>query len=195
VTGRLAAVWWRGGAGDAEGLDRAMLEDVVDLLAEMPQVDPVLLTDAAGRSVAESVTWPSMRVVDLAGADFGSALAALGTLEGETAVVLAADAPDLPALSVGKLFSALTSVEVAVCPAEGGGLVGVGCQLTAQRWLLESALDLDAPDALEVVRAAAPPRALTVTPGWHRVRSAADLDRLDPDLEGWAVTRSWLATR
>jgi hypothetical protein len=165
----------------------------------MPEVEPVLLAGAGGRAVAESVTWPTMPVVDVGGPpELGAASAALAALAGvggSTGVVVVADAPDLPALTVGKVFSALTSVEVAACPAAGGGLVAIGTRLPAPDWLARSGLDVDAPDALERLRAAAPrPRGLTVTPGWHRVRGAEDAARLDPGLEGWAATRAWLAS-
>jgi hypothetical protein len=33
---------------------------------------------------------------------------------------------------------------------------------------------------------------VATTPGWHRVRTSADLDRLDPGLEGWENTRAVL---
>jgi hypothetical protein len=53
---------------------------------------------------------------------------------------------------------------------------------------------LDAADAVQRLRAAAPRRtAVAIGPGWHRVRSADDLASLDPGLEGWEVTRAALS--
>jgi hypothetical protein len=53
---------------------------------------------------------------------------------------------------------------------------------------------LDTPDALARLAASAvDPAALSVGPGWHRVRGPADATRLDPGLEGWPATRALLA--
>ena len=111
----------------------------------------------------------------------------------DEAALICADAPDLPPLLVGKLFSALTAADVAVCPAEDGRLVSLAARLPAAEWLEVIAVDLDDPDALSRLRAAAPPRALVVGAGWHRVHGVADAMRLDPGLEGWEATRAWLA--
>jgi hypothetical protein len=61
-------------------------------------------------------------------------------------------------------------------------------------WLPDD-VRLDDPGALARLRAAAPPRALTVGPGWRRVRAPVDVQRLDPGLEGWDATRAYLATQ
>ena len=64
--------------------------------------------------------------------------AALAALDGyDQAAVVAADAPDLPGLTVGKLLRPLTSRPVAVAPVEGGGagLLGVACRLPVPGWL------------------------------------------------------------
>ncbi|MGI5322792.1 DUF2064 domain-containing protein [Actinomadura nitritigenes] len=52
---------------------------------------------------------------------------------------------------------------------------------------------LDAPDALARLRAAAPrPGLVPQGPGWHRIRTPADVRFLDPGLEGWDNTRALL---
>lgn len=114
------------------------------------------------------------------------------TAEAAIAVV-AGDAPDLPGLLVGKLFRALGSAEVAVCPAAGGGLVAVASRVPVPDWFVRARVGLDTTDAVDRLQAAAPhPRSLGVAPGWHRVRVRADLDRLDPGLDGWDATRTLL---
>jgi hypothetical protein len=106
--------------------------------------------------------------------------------------VLAADAPDLPGMLIGKLLQPLTSRTAAVAPAHGGGLLGVASRLPLPDWLPQVDLDGGRP---EDVREAAPRKALVaVTPGWHRLRQPADLARLDPALEGWETTRALLST-
>ena len=173
----------------------AMLEDVVDLVAEMQQVDGALVTTTAGRDAAAAVAWPGMPVLVADSTDVDAALAAVRAAGADEAAVVCADAPDLPALLVGKLFSALTGVEVAVCPADSGALVAVASRLPVPTWLVELGLSVDAADALDRLRAAAPRRGLQVGSGWHRVRTPDDVVRLDPGLEGWEATRLWLASR
>ncbi|MGH3379185.1 MAG: DUF2064 domain-containing protein, partial [Actinoallomurus sp.] len=92
----------------------------------------------------------------------------------------------------GKLFRALGSGEVAICPAKDGGLVALAARLPAPAWL--AGIDLDTADAPSRLRAAAGrPGAVRSGPGWHRLRTPADLGRLDPGLEGWDNTRILLA--
>ena len=176
-------------------LAAAMLEDVVDLAAEMPQVDgsAVVCTRPGGAATAHAVVWPGMPVLELA-ADAGIAdviAVVAARLEASHVVVVAADAPDLPPLLVGKLFSALTGAGVAVCPAAEGGLVAVGAGVPVPAWLAGAGVDVDAPDALTLLRRHAPARSLVVGPGWHRVRSVPAALQLDPELEGWEATRRW----
>lgn len=179
----------------ADTLEAAMLEDVVDLVAEMQQVDGALVAVGTAEGAARAVAWPGMPVLLAADATVASGLTALGEAGADEGALVSADVPDLPALLIGKLFSALTSAEVAVCPADSGALVALASRLPAPAWLTALGLTLDPPDALDRLRAAAPRRALHVGSGWHRVRGVADAMRLDPGLEGWETTRAWLAIR
>src|SRR3954471_12084688 len=163
-----------------------MLEDVVVLVEAMREVEAALAVPAGAADTVRAVTWPGMPVVDVPAApnvcDVLDALAAAGA---EEAGVVCPDAPDLPALLLGKLHSALTSAEVAVCPSDDGRLVALATWLPAPQWLRESAATLDGADVVRRLRAQAPRRALHVGPGWHRIRDAEDARRLDPGLEGW----------
>jgi hypothetical protein len=180
-------------AAAPDSLAVAMLEDVVDLVAEMRQVDGALVATAAGESAARAVGWPNMALLVVDAADVASGLDALAGIGADEGALVCADAPDLPALLVGKLFSALTTVEVAVCPGERGELVSLASRLPVPEWLAALGLTLDATDALDRLRAAAPRRGVQIGSGWHRVRTPDDVARLDPGLEGWEATRAWLA--
>ena len=136
----------------------------------------------------------------------GLAARTLGELAGigaGQAAVLAADAPDLPPLLIGKLLRALGSQprgQIALCPAEGGGLVALAAWLPAPGWLAGvhtgPGSELDVDDIAERLDGAAPRRgAVRTGPGWRRIRSAADVARLDPGLEGWDATRDLLFAR
>jgi glycosyltransferase A (GT-A) superfamily protein (DUF2064 family) len=163
----------------------AMLEDTYEVVAGLELVTPVLALTEPDED-AEAITWPGTEVVLTTG--LRALLDQLAALGAEQAAVVAHDAPDLPPLLLGKLFRALGSGEVAICPAKGGGLVALAARLPAPPWLKE--IDLDTPDAPNRLRAAAEvPGAVRSGPGWHRLRAPEDLSRLDPGLEGWDNTR------
>lgn len=150
---------------DQEAYDAALLADSYDLL-----------DDLAG--VTASVAAP--------GATLHEALHALGPAT--IGAVISGDAPDLPRLLVGKLFSACEDRLAGVLPASDGRLVGFAVRLPAPEWVTFSL-----EDGLDAVHAAAPRGAVTVGPGWHRLARPEDVSRLDPRLEGWPHTRALLS--
>jgi hypothetical protein len=170
---------------DPEKFRLAVLEDTYEVIAGLDLVTPVLaLTE--DDEAAEEITWPGTEVVRTTGLrDLLGVLAGLGA---EQAAVVAHDAPDLPRLLIGKLFRGLGSGEVSICAAKDGGLVALAARLPAAPWIGD--VDLDTKDAPSRLRAAAGrPGAVRSGPGWHRLRTPADLSRLDPGLEGWDNTR------
>jgi glycosyltransferase A (GT-A) superfamily protein (DUF2064 family) len=185
-----------------EALRAAMVEDVYETVAALELVEPVLALDAddSGRDLLEALTWPGTVVVQLPRQSPNAsrtrlALDALAAAGADQVTVLAGDAPDLPGLLVGKLHRALGSADVAVLPGSDGGLVGLATNAPLPDWLAadSAAVDLDDDHALATLRDAARRRtAVSVGPGWHRVRNRDDLARLDPGLEGWEITRQLL---
>jgi glycosyltransferase A (GT-A) superfamily protein (DUF2064 family) len=198
VTRRLVGVAaWRPASGPfpSAALRRAMVEDVYEAVAALELVEPVLVVgDDPSAEALEELTWPGTAVVRItAQGPAVEALTGMHALGAEEATVVAGDAPDLPALLIGKLHRGLGSADVAVLPARGGGLVALACRCPVPPWLVASGADLDTPDALERLRAAAPRRtALSVGPGWHRLRDPDDESALDEGLEGWELTRAAL---
>jgi hypothetical protein len=171
----------------------AMLEDVVDLVEAMREVDAALAVPERADDAIRAVTWPTMPVLTVPlDADVCAVVDAVAGTGADEVAVVCPDAPDLPALLLGKLHSALTSAEVAICPADDGRLVALVSAVPPPAWLRDAAIELDSTDAVRRLRAAAPRRALHVGPGWHRIRGAEDADRLDPGLEGWEATRAVL---
>lgn len=196
MTGRFAAVLARPSAAGPPGTDPeeyrlALLEDTYEVVAGLEFVTSVLALTGPDPA-AEAITWPGTPILRVAGlADLLRVLAERGA---EQAAVVAPDAPDLPPLLLGKLFRALGSGQVAVCPADNGGLVALGVRLPAPAWLGD--VDLDTLDAPARLRAAAgEPGAVRPAPGWRRLHGPADLARLDPGLEGWENTRALLSGR
>jgi molybdopterin-guanine dinucleotide biosynthesis protein A len=181
--------------GPAPGLPdelvAAMLSDVVDLVASTPQVAPAVLATHGCLDLARDALWPSTPLIEVADdATIGGLLAAVPSAGMVAVAVVAADAPDLPGLLLGKLFRAVSGrTDVAVIPADPDALVAVAATLPQPDWLRDSDVRLGDRDALLALHAAAPPRELSLAPGWHRVRSVADTDTLDPGLEGWDATR------
>lgn len=198
MTSRYAAVLARPGAAGPPGTDPeeyrlALLEDTYEVVAGLEFVAPVLALTGPDPA-AEAITWPGTPVLRVTG--LRDLLRTLGERGAEQAAVVVPDAPDLPPLLLGKLFRALGSGQVAVCPAENGGLVALGARLPAPAWFGGLDIDLDTPDAPARLRAAAgEPGAVRSTAGWHRLRGPADLARLDPGLEGWENTRALLSGR
>ena len=174
---------------------RALAEDVADLLADLPGLDPVVAAAPDRVADAEDVVWPGTPVLETRLGRPSDVFAELAARGYEEAAVIVADAPDLPGLLVAKPFSALATAPVAAAPAEGGGLVALAVRLPAPAWLPLD-VDLDEPYAVERLTAAAPtPADLVLTQAWRRLRSREDLAALDPDLEGWESTRALLSSR
>jgi hypothetical protein len=189
-------------AGCPPGVDpaafaRALAEDVADLVSDLPGLDPAIVYSPDRRADAGAVSWPEMLLVEIrTGAGPLAALAALAERGYRQGAVVAPDVPDLPALMVAKPFSGLATAVVAVSPADGGGLVALASRLPVPDWLAGSGVDLDSPDAVSRLHAAAPHRSdLAVTPRWRRLRSPTDIGHLDPGLEGWEATRALLSGR
>jgi molybdopterin-guanine dinucleotide biosynthesis protein A len=186
----LARPAWSPPGVDPHTWRMALAEDVVDLLATLAEVTPAVAVAGPDQELAESLVWPGTPVYPLPALTLNAILAAAATDGYQQAAVIAPDAPDLPAMLIGKLLRPLSTRPVAVAPAATGGLLGLAARVPAPDWLPE--LDLSGDPA--AVRAAAPRAGLVaVAPGWHRLSGPEGLSRLDPGLEGWAATRALLA--
>jgi hypothetical protein len=183
---------------DATAYRRALAGDVYDLAHNLASVTASISSTPADEALARDLAWPGTPVHLLRTLDPSSPGALVETLDAladdgaELAAVLAADAPDLPGLLVGKLFSALEDAPCAVCPADDGALVGLSVSLPVPSWLRDSGVALDTEAAVRRLHHAAPRHAVVVGPGWHRTRRPVDVGRLDPRLEGWDATRALL---
>lgn len=172
---------------------RALADDAVDLLAMLAEVEPALAVAEAERPLATAVAWPSMRVYALPELTIGNVLAAAAADGYEQAAVLAGDAPDLPGMMIAKLLRPLTTRTAAAAPDATAptGLLGIASRLPAPGWLAE--IDFDGA-TVATVRGSAPAATDVIgTPGWHRLRTANALARLDPALDGWEATRAILS--
>jgi hypothetical protein len=167
----------------------ALAEDAVDLLTGMAELDAAVAVTAADRGLAEAVLWPGMRVYEVPALTVGEVFRAAAADGYQEAALIAPDAPDVPAMLIGKLLRPLSTRPVAVAPASGPGLLGVAARLPVPSWLPDVDLDSDLPS----VAGAAPRAALVASvQGWHRLTGPSEFGRLDPALEGWEATRALL---
>jgi CHASE2 domain-containing sensor protein len=183
---------WAPPGRSAEAWRLALAEDTYEVLASLDRVDvagAVVGGDDASIAEISALTWPDTPVYSVAPSH--PVLDAVRAVGPAAAVVAVShDVPDLPGLLIGKLFRALGSADLAVCPAEDGTQAAIGVNLPPASWLPPT-LDFDI--SIAELDAAKPRRlAVAIGPGWHRLRSNADLARLDPGLEGWDATRSIL---
>lgn len=169
----------------------ALAEDVLDVLALMSEVDPAIAVAEPDRSLLKELGWPGLRSYVLPELDVRSVLAAAAEDGYEQAVVLAMDAPDLPGMVIAKLLRPLTTRPAAAASATGSdALIGLSANLPAPAWIPAEPLDALTPQSLRRLA----PAITDVAPAnaWHRLRTPADLTRLDPRLEGWDNTRALL---
>jgi hypothetical protein len=191
VVAMLVPVSWSPPGTDLATWRAALAEDVVDLLARLAQAEAAIAATPADRGLAEEIAWPGMRIYEISHPTVLPALKAAAADGFDQAAVIAADAPDLPGMILGKLLRPLESKAVAVAPGgPGGGLLGVATSLPAPDWLADH--DLDTASAQSLRRTAPVPGDVTSTPQWRRLRGPADLATLDVALEGWENTRALL---
>jgi glycosyltransferase A (GT-A) superfamily protein (DUF2064 family) len=169
-----------------------MLSDVADVLHDLSGVDSLVVCSSEQETAVRALVWADVPVDGARSPDVRAALQAAEVRGYSEAVVVAADVPDLPQMIIAKMFQSLATSPVAIASANGGGAVALGAALPAPSWLDQA--DLDAAPLIADLRAAAPRRSdVRLTPGWHRLRSPGDLQRLDHGLEGWESTRALLA--
>ena len=165
----------------------AALADTYEVLADLDGITAGI----AGAPEHADLLWPGSLLLPGTGMrDIAAAADGFDAL-----VLVPADVPDLPQLVVAKMFKALIRAQVCLAPERGGnGLAGLGIALPWPDWLPDD-LGLD-DDPYPALAARVPDRRLLVrSADWHRLRTPAATDRLDPGLEGWDETRALLSGR
>ncbi|WP_433056585.1 hypothetical protein [Dactylosporangium sp. CS-033363] len=191
VVALLVPVQWAPPGSDLAAWRAAMAEDLVDLLTPLPRVQPAIAAVAADLPLAAKIAWPSTRIYEVPAPTIRAALTAAFEDGQDKAAVVLADAPDLPAMLIGKLLRPLSTRALAVAPAHNGGLLGAAANLPLPEWVPE--LDALHGDVAAARRPAPEPTMVASAPGWHRLRGPDDLRRLDPGLDGWEATRAMLS--
>ncbi len=178
---------------DPAAFAAACLADSYEVLADLVGVAAGIVGDGDG---FDDLLWPGDR--RLPGHRTLRTLAAELGDDVDEVVFVPADVPDLPGLVIAKVFKALQRADVCVAPERGpdGGCVALGVRMPWPEWLpTDLQLDLDS-DPRETLWSVAPRRSLVAAgPDWHRMRTPTSIQRLDPGLEGWEMTRSLLSGR
>jgi hypothetical protein len=175
---------------DPDAFAAACLLDSYEVLADLIEIRSGI---AGPDSVAE-LLWPG--ALHFPNEMTVPAMAHQLSDEADELVVVPADVPDLPGLVLAKLFKVLHRTDIGIAPEHGGdGCVAIGVSLPVAEWIPDNAFDLNQ-NPFPRLSAIAPRRSqCTLTPTWHRLRTPADVLRLDAGLEGWEETRALLATR
>jgi hypothetical protein len=194
---RAAVVLARYGASSAapEGIDpasfaAASLLDCYEVVADLIGVK----SGIAGPPSVADMLWPGALHLPT-DITVGAMADQLGGVADEL-VVLPADLPDLPGLVLAKLFKVLHRTDIAIAPERAGaGCAAIGVSLPLAEWIPDDAFDLDH-NPYPRLSTIAPRRSRwALAPTWHRLRTPADVSRLDPGLEGWEETRALLEGR
>ncbi|HET6481765.1 MAG TPA: hypothetical protein VFG35_17270 [Actinoplanes sp.] len=187
----LVPVTWSPPGVDLTAWRAALAEDVVDLLARLAEAEAAVAATADDLELAAEIAWPGMRIYEVPTATYLPVLKAAAADGFDQAAVLAADAPDVPGMILGKLLRPLENKAVAVASGgPGNGLFGLATSLPAPEWLADH--DFDTATAPLLRRDAPHPGDVSSTPEWRRLRGPAELSSLDPALEGWENTRALL---
>jgi hypothetical protein len=170
----------------------ATLEDTYEVAAGLNLVRATIACAPEHAGSVASMLWGDAELVTSAVVrEVLYELEAAGATE---VALISGDAPDLPGLSVGKLFRALGRADIAVCPSLQPGSVALAVRLPLAEWLESVELSLEDPGLLDTLSRHAPRRtAVATTPGWHRLCEPEAIALLDPGLEGWEATRTLLA--
>jgi len=176
---------------DPHAFAAACLADSYELVSDLVSVDSGIAGEGPD---IDDLLWPG--AVSVRGATRVRELVEAVADRYDEVVLVPADVPDLPGLVIAKVFKALQRADVCLAPerGDGGGLVAVGLRVPWPSWLATE-IDLDH-NPVQDLQSLAPGRGrVAVGPDWHRMRSPAAIERLDPGLEGWEMTRSLLSGR
>lgn len=173
----------------AARLYQCFLSDVLDLVAAVPGVDPVVaFSPREAHGEFTRLTSGRFQLIPQEGTDLGARLEntfrVLFRQGYERVAAVSTDSPDLPVEYLREAFARLEGGPVVLGPCPDGGYYLIGLSK------LFPALFRDMPWSTERVVPETETRArhlgvnVTRLPEWHDVDTAADLDRLMTDLAG-----------
>ncbi len=173
----------------AARLYECFLLDVLDLIAGIPGVDPVVAFSppAAGEEFAR-LTGGRFRLIPQEGADLGArlenAFRVLFQQGYDRVAAVSTDSPDLPAEYLHEAFSRLGGGRVVLGPCPDGGyyLIGMSCLIPELFRDMPWSTERVVPETEARVRGMG--LKLAYLPEWHDVDTGTDLNRLVKTLTG-----------
>lgn len=179
---------------EAADLYEQFLCDTLDLIRQVPDVQPIIAYLPEGEEAYFCRLAPDFVLLPQQGNDLGARLDnALTHCLGNgfhKAVIMDSDSPTLPAVYLVEAFAALDKVDVVLGPCEDGGYYLIGLKRPAPRLLREVQMSTPAViwDTLQLAAEAG----LTVAqlPMWYDVDTVAELDRLWFEVETIAPDRA-----
>jgi len=173
--------------GTAARLYRCFLLDVLELVAAVPGVDPVVAyTPAGARAAFAHLVNGRFHLVPQAGADLGARLENTFRVlfqrgYGRVAAV-STDSPDLPAEYLRQAFHHLERSSVVLGPCPDGGYYLIGMSRLVPELFREMPWSTDRVVPVTAERAARLGLELARLPEWHDVDTPDDLGRLCGEL-------------
>lgn len=173
----------------AARLYQCFLLDVLDLVAGLPGVDPVIaFSPPEAQEEFSRLTSGRFRLIPQEGTDLGARLEnAFRVLfqQGYTRVAaVSTDSPDLPAKYLHEAFFRLRDARVVLGPCPDGGYYLIGLSSPTPELFRDMAWSTDRVVPETDARVKRMGLALSYLPEWHDVDTATDLDRLVRDLAG-----------
>jgi rSAM/selenodomain-associated transferase 1 len=177
--------------GTAARLYRCFLLDVLDLVAAVPGVDPVVAyTPAEARPAFAHLVTGRFHLVPQAGADLGARLEntfrVLFQQGYQRVAAVSTDSPDLPPEYLREAFRHLERSSVVLGPCPDGGYYLIGMSRLVPDLFREMPWSTDRVVDVTAERAARLGLEMARLPEWHDVDTPEDLGRLCGELTGAA---------
>jgi rSAM/selenodomain-associated transferase 1 len=176
----------------AATLYECFLRDTLDLIRQVPGVQPVIAYLPEAEQAYFANLAPNFQLLRQEGADLGArldhALTTYLQLGYTRAVIMDSDSPTLPANCLVTAFEALAEADVVLGPCDDGGYYLIGLNNPAPRLLRE--VQMSTPHVVSDTLALAKEEGLRVEllPTWYDVDNVAALARLAGELNRSPMT-------
>lgn len=176
----------------AAALYECFLKDTLDLICQVPQVQPVIAYLPSSEKAYFAELAPGFELLLQDGPDLGvrldNALTHYLQLGYKHAVIMDSDSPTLPITCLIAAFEALKEADVVLGPCDDGGYYLIGLSHPAPRLLRE--VQMSTPRVVSDTLALAKEEGLRVKllPTWYDIDDAATLARLLAELSQVPVT-------
>jgi rSAM/selenodomain-associated transferase 1 len=179
---------------EAADLYEHFLRDTLDLIRQVPDVQPIIAYLPEGEEAYFSALAPDFALLSQQGDDLGArldnALTHCLTNGFQKAVIMDSDSPTLPVACLVEAFAALETADVVLGPCEDGGYYLIGLKRPAPHLLRE--VPMSTPNVIRDTLKVAAIEGLTVAqlPLWYDVDTVSELDRLQLEIKSMTAERA-----